>query len=100
MGMMAGIAGISYAARISTATSIVGMGAELRAITAVILGGASLAGGKGTVWGAMIGVLFMALMKNILIITRVSSAWQDIILGGVLVVAVATDSLMNRKRQR
>lgn len=98
MGVLAGIAGITYASRIATASSTVGIGSELQAITAVILGGASLTGGKGTIWGAMIGVFFMGLMKNVLIISRVSSEWQGIILGGVLVLAVALDSLMNRKK--
>ena len=98
MGVIAGLAGIVYASRIATATSTVGVGAELQAITAVILGGASLSGGKGTIWGALIGVFFMALMKNVLIISRVSSEWQGIILGGVLVLAVALDSIMNRRK--
>jgi ribose/xylose/arabinose/galactoside ABC-type transport system permease subunit len=98
MGIIAGLAGIVYASRIATATSTVGIGAELQAITAVILGGASLNGGRGTIWGALIGVFFMALMKNVLIISRVSSEWQGIILGGVLVLAVAVDSVMNRRK--
>ena len=98
MGILAGVAGITYASRIATASSTVGIGSELQAITAVILGGASLTGGKGTIWGAMIGVFFMALMKNVLIISRISSEWQGIILGGVLVLAVAVDSMMNRKK--
>ena len=99
MGLLAGVAGITYASRIATASSTVGVGSELQAITAVILGGASLNGGKGTVWGAMIGVFFMGLMKNVLIISRVSSEWQGIILGAVLVLAVGLDSVMNRKRE-
>jgi ribose transport system permease protein len=98
MGLIAGTAGIVYAARIATATATIGVGAELQAIAAVILGGASLAGGKGTIWGAMMGVFFMALVKNVLIISRVSSEWQGIVLGAVLVLAVATDSLMTRNR--
>ena len=98
MGLIAGLAGIVYASRIATATSTVGVGAELQAITAVILGGASLNGGRGTIWGALIGVFFMALMKNVLIISRVSSEWQGIILGAVLVLAVALDSIMNRRK--
>src|SRR5687767_4530808 len=97
MGVLAGVAGIAYASSIATASSTVGVGSELQAITAVILGGASLTGGKGTIWGAMIGVFFMGLMKNVLIISRISSEWQGIILGGVLVLAVALDSIMNRK---
>ena len=97
MGLLAGSAGILYASRIATATPTVGLGAELQAITAVILGGASLAGGRGTIWGAMIGVFFIGLMKNVLIISRFSSEWQSIVLGAVLVSAVAIDSIMNRK---
>ena len=98
MGMIAGLAGIVYASRIATASSTVGDLKELGAITAAILGGASLAGGKGTIAGALIGVFFMALMQNVLIIMRVSSEWQGIILGAVLVLAVAVDSLMNRRK--
>jgi ribose transport system permease protein len=99
MGFLAGLAGILYASRIATATSTLGVGAELQAITAVILGGASLAGGRGTIWGALIGVFFMGLMKNVLIISRFSSEWQGIVLGAVLVTAVALDSLVNRRRE-
>lgn len=98
MGLLAGLAGIVYAARVATASSTVGAGAELGAITAVILGGASLTGGRGTAWGAMLGVFFMALMKNVLLIRQVKSEWQGIILGAVLVLAVAVDSVMNRKK--
>ena len=99
MGMIAGLAGIVYASRIATATSTLGDGKELGAITAVILGGASLAGGRGTIAGALIGVFFMALMQNVLILMRVPSEWQSIALGTVLVLAVAVDSVMNRDRK-
>ncbi len=99
-GTIAGLAGIVYASRIQTASSTVGVGAELQAITAVILGGASLTGGRGTIFGAMVGVFFMALMKNLLIILRTSSEWQGIILGAVLVLAVGADSIMNRRQER
>ncbi|MEJ7617411.1 MAG: ABC transporter permease [Pyrinomonadaceae bacterium] len=98
MGVIAGAAGIIYSSRIATASATLGVGAELQAITAVILGGASLTGGQGTIRGAMIGVFFMALVKNALIISRVSSEWQGIVLGAVLVAAVALDSVMSRRR--
>lgn len=98
MGLIAGLAGIVYASRIATATATVGVGAELKAIAAVILGGASLTGGKGTIWGALLGVFFMALIQNVLIISRVSSEWQGIVLGAVLVGAVAIDSCMTERR--
>lgn len=91
MGLLAGLAGICFAARIGTSVSIAGDGAELRVITAAILGGASLSGGRGTIWGGLLGVLFVALINNALIIGSVSSYWQSIITGIVLVGAVAMD---------
>lgn len=97
MGFLAGLAGMTFAARLGTSVSIAGDGSELRIITAAILGGASLTGGKGTVSGALVGVVFMALSNNIMIIARVSSYWQSIITGLVLVLAVAMDHLLSRK---
>lgn len=97
VGLFAGLAGIVYASRVATASSTVGMGKELGAITACILGGASLQGGRGTAWGALLGVLFVALIQNMLLIKQVRPEWQGIILGLVLVFAVAVDSILNRK---
>jgi ribose transport system permease protein len=96
MGALAGLAGMTFAARIGTSVSTAGDGAELRVITAVILGGASLQGGKGSVPGALIGVAFIALINNVLIIASVSSYWQSIIIGVVLIGAVALDALWRR----
>jgi ribose transport system permease protein len=100
MGLLAGSAGIAYAARVATASSTVGVGKELGAITACILGGASLQGGRGTAWGALLGVLFVALIQNMLLIRQVRPEWQAIILGCVLVFAVAVDAILNRKQSR
>jgi len=98
MGLLAGIAGTVFAARLATGVSIAGDGAELRVITAVILGGASLTGGKGTVWGALIGVVFIAMVNNIMLIAQISTYWQSIVTGTVLVLAVAMDHFFNRGR--
>ena len=100
MGLLAGLAGIVYAARVATASSTIGVGKELVAITAAILGGASLTGGRGTAWGALLGVVFMALIQNMLLLKQVRPEWQAIILGLVLVVAVAVDSLLHRRDTR
>lgn len=97
MGLIAGVAGLVFASRVGAAVSAAGVGAELRVITAVILGGASLTGGKGTVGGALLGVLFMALVTNILIISRVSSYWQGIVIGVILILAVALDAVQTRR---
>jgi ribose transport system permease protein len=98
MGLIAGVAGLCFAARVGASVSNAGVGAELRVITAVILGGASLTGGKGSIPGALIGVVFMALVNNVLIIARVSSYWQGIMVGAILVLAVALDSYRSRGR--
>ncbi len=98
-GLVAGAAGLAFAARVGTAVSTAGAGTELRVITAVILGGASLSGGKGSVLGALIGVLFMAVANNVLIIDRVSSYWQGIVVGVILVLAVGLDSYQNKARK-
>lgn len=94
--VLAGLAGILFASRLSTGVSIAGDGAELRVITAVILGGASLSGGRGKIWGALLGVVFIALVQNVMIISQVSSYWQSIVIGSVLVVAVGLDAAIRR----
>jgi ribose transport system permease protein len=60
-------------------------------------GGASLTGGKGKIWGALVGLAFIALINNLLIIAQVSSYWQSIIIGIVLVCAVALDAVWKKR---
>ncbi len=95
--LLAGIAGILLSSRLGAALSTSGRGLELRVITAVILGGASLSGGHGRITGAFLGALFMALINNMLIIGRVSGYWQEIILGLVLILAVGLDQWLQRR---
>ena len=97
-GVIAALAGVTFAARMGTAVSTAGDGAELRVITAVILGGASLQGGRGTILGAVVGVVFMSLVYNLLLVTRVNSYWQGIVFGLILIAAVGLDSWKNRGR--
>jgi len=99
MGLIAGAAGILFAARVGTALSTAGSGAELRVITAVILGGASLTGGKGSIPGALIGVVFIALVSNAIILIGIPSELQDFVVGTILVLAVALDSWQTRARE-
>jgi ribose transport system permease protein len=96
---LAGVAGILLSSRLGAALSTSGRGLELRVITAVILGGASLSGGYGKIWGAFLGALFMALLNNMLIISRVSGYWQEVILGIILIAAVGLDQLLLKKLQ-
>lgn len=95
--LLAGIAGILLSSRLGAALSTSGRGMEMRVITAVILGGASLSGGYGKIWGAFLGALFMALINNLLILSRVSGYWQEVILGIILILAVGIDQLILKK---
>lgn len=97
---LAGLAGLLLSSRLGAALSTSGRGLELRVITAVILGGASLSGGQGRIWGAFLGALFMAIVNNILILGRVSGYWQEVILGLILIVAVGVDQWLLRRANR
>jgi ribose transport system permease protein len=96
--LLSGIAGILLASRLGAAMSTLGRGMELRVITAVILGGASLTGGVGKIPGALLGALFMGIISNIMVISRISGLWQDIILGIILIGAVWLDMYVQRRK--
>ena len=81
MGLLAGLAGALLASRLNTAVVLAGQGVELKVITAVVLGGASLSGGVGTIFGAFLGVLLMALLQNAMIIAGINPFWQLIVVG-------------------
>lgn len=91
MGLLAGLGGILTSARLDAATVSAGEGIELSVITAAVLGGANLRGGEGTIIGGVLGVLFIALIQNALIIGHVDVFWQQIIIGSVLLIAVSLD---------
>ena len=91
MGLLSALAGLVFAARLNSATPNAGVGFELDAIAACFIGGASTAGGIGTIMGAMIGGLFMGVMNNGMSLMGVGIDWQQTIKGFVLLVAVAFD---------
>lgn len=91
MGFLSGLAGALLASRLNTAVVLAGQGVELKVITAVVLGGASLSGGVGTIFGAFLGVLLMALLQNAMIIAHIDPFWQLIVVGIVLLVSVGLD---------
>ena len=97
------VAGITYAigaavltARINSAQPIAGQGYELDAIAAVVLGGTSLFGGEGSLFGTVLGALLMGVLRNGLNLLNVSSFVQQVIIGGVIILAVAVDKLRRR----
>lgn len=98
--LLAGVAGLLLSSRLDAAISTSGRGMEMRVITAVILGGASLSGGFGKIWGAFLGALFMAVINNMLILSRVSGYWQEVILGVILIIAVSIDQLILKKLEK
>jgi D-xylose transport system permease protein len=96
MGALCGVAGIVLTARVGAATSDAGRMMELDAIAAAVIGGTSLMGGRGTVWGALLGALMMASLDNGMSLMNTEAFWQPIIKGGILILAVALD-MMSRK---
>lgn len=91
MGLLSGLAGIVFAGRLNSASPTAGVGFELDAIAACFIGGASASGGIGTVMGAVIGAFIMGILNNGMSIMGVSTFWQNIIKGLVLLAAVAFD---------
>jgi len=90
-GLMAGFAGLIMAGRTNSGFPNAGIGAELEAIAAVIIGGASFFGGRGTVIGVFGGVIIMGLISNALNLNNVSVFWQQILIGLIIVFAVFLD---------
>ena len=95
-GLFTGLAGVMISARLGSAQPATGQGYELYAIAAVVIGGTSLAGGKGSILGTVIGSLIIAVINNGLQIVSVPQEWQNVILGAVILVAVFVDQLRNR----
>lgn len=96
-GLFVGLAGILSASRLSSAQPTGGLGLELEAIAAVVIGGTSLAGGKGSIVGTVIGALIMAVLTNGLRIISVPQEWQSVAVGIVILVAVYLDMLRRRR---
>lgn len=100
MGALAGLAGVLDVARYTT-TQVSGHSADnLVAIAAVIIGGASLFGGRGTIFGTAIGVMIPAVLNNGLVIVNVQPFWQTVAIGAILIVAVAIDDIKRRQQLR
>jgi ribose transport system permease protein len=96
-GAICGIAGLLLASRINSAQPALGQGYELDAIAAVVIGGTSLSGGKGTILGTIIGAFIMSVLTNGLRILSVAQEWQFVVTGVIIVLAVYTD-ILRRKR--
>ena len=98
-GAMAAIAGIATAARLGVGNSTAGLGYEMDAIAAVIIGGASVSGGVGTVIGPVLGAAIMGVLRNGLVLLSVSAYWQQAVLGLVILIAVSFDKMRNDRKR-
>lgn len=96
-GLFTGLGGVMISARLGSAQPATGMGYELDAIAAVVIGGTSLSGGRGTIAGTLIGALIISTLTNGLQILSIPQEWQDVLLGAVILVAVFIDRLRKRR---
>ncbi|WP_298130522.1 ABC transporter permease [Micropruina sp.] len=96
-GIFTGIAGVVLASRLGSAQPQLGMGYELQAIAAVVIGGTSMLGGRGSILGTLIGALVMSVLINGLRIMSIQTEWQNVVVGIVILLAVWSDSLRTRK---
>lgn len=99
-GLCAGIVGILQIANIRSSTADLGEFYELNAIAAVVIGGAALSGGRGTVRGTIIGAFVIGFLTNGLVIVGVSPFWQTAITGAVIILAVAVDQIQQILQRR
>jgi ribose transport system permease protein len=97
-GMICGVAGLLIAARLNSAQPALGQGYELEAIAAVVIGGTSLSGGRGTILGTLIGAFIISVLNNGLRIMGVEEQWQIVVTGFIIIVAVYVDTVLRKRR--
>jgi ribose transport system permease protein len=96
-GMICGVAGLLVASRLNSAQPALGLGYELDAIAAVVIGGTSLSGGRGTVLGTIIGAFIMSVLTNGLRVMGVQEEWKIVVTGIIIIVAVFVDIVLRKK---
>ena len=97
-GGLAAVAGLILTARLDAADPKAGLGYELDSIAAVVIGGTSLSGGRGSILGTVLGCLIIGVLNNGLVLLEVSPFWQQVIKGVVILAAVAVDKLNQKER--
>jgi rhamnose transport system permease protein len=99
-GFMSGVAGMVYTFRFSTAQADNGVGLELLVISAILLGGVSIFGGIGTIWGVIAGVLLAGSVESWLTLREINAQWRTIVTGLLLLISVAGPVLVAKNKQR
>jgi inositol transport system permease protein len=97
-GLLAGLAAVVFAGRVGSVHPGAATGYELTAIAATTIGGTSHSGGIGTIWGAFVGALVLAVVRNGLTLLGVDAYWQQVVEGVIIVVAVIIDMRKNAKK--
>jgi ribose transport system permease protein len=96
-GMICGVAGLLVSSRLNSAQPALGLGYELDAIAAVVIGGTSLSGGRGTILGTIIGAFIMSTLTNGLRVMGVQEEWKIVVTGIIIIVAVYVDIMLRKK---
>jgi len=97
---LSAIAGILTASRFGVATSNTGEGVEMTVISAAVIGGASLSGGKGTILGTVLGVIMLSIINNALVLFNVDVNWQSLISGVILILAIVVDHISQKRKYK
>jgi len=100
VAILSAFAGIISAANTSSAASNMGTGKEMDAIAAAVIGGCSLAGGQGSIFGVIIGAAILGVIRNGFVLLVIPSSWQSITIGAVLIIACALDLFQSMRRQK
>ena len=96
-GVLCAICGIVMAGNLQSAESNIGTGYEIDTIAAVVIGGVAMSGGEGTIWGALIGCAIMGVLKNAFVLLGISAYWQSIVIGIVIISAIALDRIRTKR---
>jgi rhamnose transport system permease protein len=99
-GALAGLAGVMFAARYGTVSSGAGLGIELEAVAAVVIGGVAIFGGSGTVWGAAIGAVLLVTIDRALPILGIPDFWQRAVVGALIIGAIVLDRVLSARQAR
>ena len=95
---MAAIAGVLSVSRFGVATANNGNGVDMMVLSAAVIGGTSLGGGKGTILGTTLGIVMLSIMNNALVLFNISVNWQNFVSGAILLIAIVIDYISNRQK--
>ncbi len=99
-GALCAFCGLVVVGNLHSADASLGSGYETDVIAAVVIGGVSMTGGEGSIWGALIGAMIIGILKNAFVLLSVSSYWQSVVIGVVIIAAVTIDHIRSVKKTK